>query len=79
LLALLLDHGADIHQRGINDWTPLHYAVVQRDLKAIEILLARGADPCLKTRIDEGTTALEEAVRNGLDKIVEVLKNQAHV
>lgn len=73
LLTLLLDHGADIHQRGINDWTPLHYAVAQRDLMAVEILLARGADPHLKTRIDDGLSALEEAERSGLDKIAAAL------
>ncbi len=75
LLALLLDHGADIHQRGINDWTPLHYAVTQRDLTAVEVLLAGGADPHLKTQIDEGTSALEEAEQSGLDKIVAALTN----
>ena len=32
LLELLLAFGADIEQRGVNDLTPLHYAVSRRDL-----------------------------------------------
>ncbi|MFC4271569.1 ankyrin repeat domain-containing protein [Sneathiella chungangensis] len=77
LLAHLLDHGADIHRRGINDWTPLHYAAAQRDLRAVEILLSRGADPHLKTRIDEGLSALEEAERNGYHEIAAAMMASA--
>ena len=61
ILRLLLDHGADPDQRGINDWTPLHHAVALRDLKALEILLNHGADPTLRTRIDDLSTPLEDA------------------
>ncbi len=61
ILELLLQKGTDVHQRGINDWTPLHYAVANKDLKAIEILLKHGADPHLKTNIDDYTSPLEDA------------------
>jgi ankyrin repeat protein len=65
LLALLLDFGADVQQRGINDYTPLHHAAARDDAAAIEVLLARGADPDARTRIDDLTTPREEALRAG--------------
>jgi uncharacterized protein len=62
---LLLAFGADIQQRGFNDWTPLHYAGANDDLEAIDLLLAHGADPTARTRIDDGATPLEEAEHLG--------------
>ena len=35
VLRLLIRHGADLDQRGHNDWTPLHYATNIRDLDAL--------------------------------------------
>lgn len=61
LAQLLLDAGARIDQRGLNDWTVLHYAVSRRDIKAVQLLLQHGADATLRTRIDDYTTPLEEA------------------
>jgi uncharacterized protein len=65
VLRLLIRHGADLDQRGINDWTPLHYAANLRDLDALRLLLASGADPTVRTRIDNLTTPLEEAEAAG--------------
>ena len=61
LLRLLLSNGADPNQRGINDYTPLHMAVAERKHLAVQILLDAGADPELRTRIDECETPQEMA------------------
>jgi uncharacterized protein len=73
LMALLLAHGADVHQRGINDYTPLHWAAAQGDVEAVSMLLAGGADPNAITRIDDLETALEVAAAAGRDSVVQLL------
>jgi uncharacterized protein len=65
VVELLLAFGADIQGRGVNDWTPLHYAGANDDLEAIDLLLAHGADPTARTRIDDCATPLEEAEHLG--------------
>lgn len=74
VLRLLIRHGADLNQRGHNDWTPLHYAASIRDLEALRLLLAAGADPTLRTRIDDCATALEEAEAAGSTEIASLLR-----
>jgi hypothetical protein len=74
VLRLLLSYGADPNQRGINDYTPLHMAVAQRAPQAARILLEGGADPGLKTRIDECETPLEMARSAGLQDLVAVFE-----
>jgi ankyrin repeat protein len=61
VMTRLLDAGADPNQRGINDWTALMMAVVETNVEGVRLLLARGADPSLRTRIDDYETALEIA------------------
>ena len=61
VLKLLLEHSADVHQRGVNDYTPLHYAVARNDARAVELLLSYGADPNAKTNVDDYATPLQEA------------------
>ena len=73
ILRLLLRFGADPNQRGINDYTALHLAVAQRDPLAVQILLDHGADPELRTRIDECQTPFEMAEAAGLAVIAEML------
>ena len=53
LITLLLSFGADPNQRGVNDYTSLHMAVSERNLPAVGILLEAGANPRLRTRIDD--------------------------
>lgn len=73
ILKLLLQFGADPNQRGINDYTPLHMAVAVRDPLAVRILLDAGADPQLRTRIDNCCTRLEMATAAGLNAIADIL------
>src|SRR5882757_433400 len=74
LVEMLLAHGADVAQRGINDFTALHVAAGHGDLDAVEILLAHGADPNAITRIDELETPLEVAVAAGHAVVAERLR-----
>jgi ankyrin repeat protein len=63
VLLLLLAFGADPNQRGLNDWTALHMAVAERNPAAAQVLLEGGADPHVRTRIDECETPREMAER----------------
>jgi len=73
IVKLLLENGADVRQRGVNDWTPLHYAVVGRDIEAVKLLLAYGADPTLPTRIDDSTTPLQDAEALGFTEAAKLM------
>jgi uncharacterized protein len=73
IVTLLLSFGSDPNQRGINDCTALHVATGERNLAAIERLLEAGADPTLRTRIDDCETPRELAERAGLREIAELL------
>ncbi|WP_208695410.1 MULTISPECIES: ankyrin repeat domain-containing protein [unclassified Mesorhizobium] len=75
IMQVLLDGGADPDMRGVNDWTPLHYAVAVRSVEAIRLLLTAGADPTLETRIDHYTTALEEADSAGFEAGASLLRD----
>ena len=77
ILRLLLQHGADTRQRGLNDWTPLHHAVWRRDLTAIRILLDHGADRAARTRIDDCSTPLNDAERASFAGAIELLRQTA--
>ena len=73
ILRLLLSFGAEPNQRGIDDFTPLHMAVAMRQGAAVRMLLAAGADPALRTRIDDCETPLEMATAAGLSEIAAML------
>ena len=74
LIAMLLAAGAEVDQRGVNDYTPLHFAAAQGDARAVDMLLAAGADPDEITRIDDRETPLEVAAAAGHSAIVERLR-----
>jgi ankyrin repeat protein len=73
VMKLLLAFKSDPNQRGINDYTPLHMASAEGNLAAVELLLGSGADPLLRTRIDEYETAREMAEQAGHDGIAKLL------
>ena len=76
ILRLLLASGADPNQRGINDYTPLHMAVAERNALAVQILLDGGANADVRTRIDERETPLEMAQAAGLADIAAMLERK---
>jgi ankyrin repeat protein len=63
LLAVLLDHGADVNMRSGDDRTALMHAAAHGWIASVRLLLSRGADPTLTDR--SGRTALDLA-REGL-------------
>ncbi len=73
IIQLLLSFGADPNQRGINDLPPLHMAVAERNTTAVQILLDCGADPELRTRIDDCHTPAEMARAAGLQSLAQIL------
>jgi ankyrin repeat protein len=75
IIQLLIDNGAPINKKGINDWTPLHMAAARDDIEALKILVSNGADLTIRTEIDEYATPLEEAKILKKLKAVEYLKN----
>jgi len=73
MVELLLSFGANPNQRGINDCTPLHLAAECGDLALVRILLFAGADPRLRTRIDDCETAGDLAEKGHFEEIVRLL------
>lgn len=74
IIRLLLTFGADPNQRGINDYTALHMAVGEGNALAVQRLLDAGADPELRTRIDDCDTPLEMARSGHRADIVAILE-----
>ena len=73
MLRALLAAGADVHARGLNDWTALHLAVMADDPEAVQLLLDHGADPHAATRIDDFESPLDIA-ESSAPKALEVLR-----
>jgi hypothetical protein len=73
MVTLLLDHGADLQARGINDFTPLHRAASWGFVRVVLCLLDRGAQIDARTRIDDYSTPLIVAAQAGKREVVELL------
>jgi hypothetical protein len=76
IVRLLLAFGVDPNQRGVNDYTALHMAVAERQALAVQLLLDAGADPDLRTRIDDCETPLELSRTAGLAEIAAILERR---
>jgi ankyrin repeat protein len=74
VVELLLSFGADPDQRGMNDYTPLHVAVIEGRTDAVRLLFEHGADPHLRTRIDDMESALDLAVQAGDPSLIALLE-----
>lgn len=67
IAAWLLDAGADVNARQQMDYTPLMGAAANARLALFDLLLARGADPSLRTA--DGKTAADLAREHGHEQI----------
>jgi hypothetical protein len=80
VLDVLLAAGADPNARGINDWSALHYAVLQDDIAAADRLLSSGADPHRKTRIDDLSSPMDDAeqraARGETSRVLELFRSR---
>ena len=68
-----VDNGVDVNAQDGSGATPLHYAVCGRNLEAVKILLAAGADPNIKDR--EDVTPFDNSFGRGgmLLEVIELL------
>jgi uncharacterized protein len=69
----LLDHGADVNSKQMNDLTPLHSAAYNGNMEIIKLLIERGAD--LGAKSSEGFTAIDLAKQKENDEVARFLSN----
>lgn len=75
IAAMLLDAGADIDARQQMDYTPLMGAAANARLALLDLLLARGADPSLRTA--DGKSAADLARDHGHEEVAARLEDAA--
>ena len=75
VMRLLIDSGADVNERGVNDWTPLHRAAIGGDDAMIAILIDGGADHEARTGIDHYATPEEEARQLGYHRAADFIRD----
>ncbi|KAK5651783.1 hypothetical protein OQA88_11650 [Cercophora sp. LCS_1] len=71
IVAMLLDHGADVRNQGISGQNSLERSIWKRQISTIRLLLSRGARVRAKT--SSGDTMLHTAVRVGNAEACELL------
>lgn len=71
LVALLLEHGADVNATQHGGWTALHAAAQCGDVEMVKVLLANGADRNI--RADNNQNALDLALGKGAQEVVDLL------
>ena len=75
VLKLLLEAGAPVNLKGINDWTPAHMAVARDDVEALKLLVKFGANLNIRTEIDNYETPFEEARRYRRHNVLRYLES----
>jgi ankyrin repeat protein len=70
---ILLRHGASVARRGVNDWTPLHWAAAHPDgVELVSMLLQAGADP--RAVDNEGISPTDVARQFGHDDAIKLMQ-----
>ena len=67
----LIEHGADVNGKAVNDLTALHTAAARGNLEAAKLLLDHGAD--VNARSTDGKTPLDYANERNHPEMVEFL------
>jgi len=61
MISLLLKHGAEVNNRNVRDYTPLHLAAESGYIKGVQLLVSKGADVNAITRY--GSSVLSYAIK----------------
>ncbi len=78
VVRLLIEHGANVDAQSKSLSTPLHVAVVRRNVDIVKLLIEKGAN--IDAQSDDGDTPLHDAVWQGCFDLAEVLiSNGANV